>query len=487
MLRHPGPFRYLLLLTFAVANCLGAIAGVRWGWSTGFASRDSRIYADLALRFESSVEHAAYYFPGRALPSAIVHWLLVALHQPLTDQSVLYAFIFFDACMMFLAGAAYFSIAARLGLRPLAELYGFLLLFASLFMTQVFWRCPIATDYAAFAMTLMALEAYLSQRNWCQYLLMLAGAFTWPTITVQSFLFLCLPRDSQPAASQRNLNRAVVGAIVGCALLLMLRMWSKGLPHVQWFGDIVRPVGVSIIIATLYLWYALDGLCASETLFVPGRYWPLLRRPTPWLALCTGVVALVLQRAIVAHSAISLPGEPLSILRMPETIVQFAVMKPAIYLVSQLCWWGPGVLICLLFWSRLGEIIRRYGVALLCNLFLGMLFSLSSEARTVCTFLPLLMPFVAVLLDELELTAAPAMIVFALILFFSKIWVSVESSPSPYLHHDLLLYLGPWMPHAIYFAHLATGLLAALILWLTLATATQTREAVMPGTVRQLA
>jgi hypothetical protein len=509
---------------------------------------DGGEYANIAQHFEALIAEKSLdsYRIQRILPSAIVHYTLRSLEIPFTPPAIIMAFGFLNVAIFTVSSAVWCQIANRMHITAYAKLIGFIGLFVNFAVLKMASYYPVLTDNAALMLGLVALYFYLIGSRIGLYVLMVVGAFTWPTVAYacvplalfpyprsQSSSVLSedsdrissFPRqhgqmnsdDEQEPLSAEGADRwslpysyhpvrvllvlAVLTVLVGLLLgkgriahealillaaTLLLLGWSAIEVRVQiklpplhfWLASAVAlyvgitahrifeadPTWYDTIESLLPLSYAIVACYVFAGLFMLWNS-PRLFRPAYWLPGFRVHVLLVIAGLFMGSSVVKswLSGVEMSAQFVFRNIILSAIQAPGIFLVAHVVYFGPIVVVALLYWRQASELIRDYGGGLLLITSLALLFSLMSESRTIINFFPIFVMVSVGALDKQGDLSGKKVLLFALLsLFMSRIWLQISDN------HDLYYFMnfGPWMGRRIYYIFLVITVLATGLVYM---------------------
>ena len=136
-----------------------------------------------------------------------------------------------------------------------------------------------------------------------------------------------------------------------------------------------------------------------------------------------------------------------------RNIIASSLLQPGIFIVAHIIYFGPLVIICILYWKQITKLVHENGLGLTLAMSVSLMFSLFSESRTHIVFWPFLVPFIAQVIDQSQQVRGThvALITFLSILL-SKAWLPFNNIKNPteiYFSH-----IGPWMKPNSYLINL---------------------------------
>jgi hypothetical protein len=223
-----------------------------------------------------------------------------------------------------------------------------------------------------------------------------------------------------------------------------------------WFDTIESLVSLSIGLVLCYVFAGFFLLWNSPRLFSVS-YW--MQGFFPHVALI--VVGLLLGINILQSrlAGVEVPAQIVF-----TNLILSAIRAPAIFLVAHVVYFGPIVIVTVLYWRQISELIRDFGGGLLLVTSLALIFSLMSESRIIINFLPLFAMVSAGVLDRRGGLSATKVVVFAVLAFFmSHVWLPINDN------FDLFYFMnfGPWMERKAYTVFLTISVLSTIfVYWL---------------------
>jgi hypothetical protein len=385
-----------------------------------------------------------------------------------------------DVALLTAGAALWCRIANQVHLSPQAKVIGFIGLFVNFAVLKFATYYTILTDTAALALGIATLYCWLTNWRVGLYLVIVAGAFTWPTVAYQAALLLLFPspgdrQSTAPAAGvdrvlaflrkkQRlmattcrvwswlqppNLWLALVAALaVGVACIRFWRMDPNGGPMNGWYTPIQHLMPLSVLFAAGFIFLGLLILWDSRRVFT-AAYWLHAFR---WRDLF-GVGGLLVGIAILQSR---LAPQDMATDFVLEFTITGAIKAPAEFLVAHLMYVGPIIAVIILYWKRTSDLIRNYGGGLLLVTSLVLFMSLRSETRTLLNFLPVFVLVAAQALDSQGEWSVTRIALFAaLSVLLSSVWLPINSRFETYY----FMHQGPYMARWTYYVFLAIAIL----------------------------
>lgn len=399
-------------------------------------------------------------------PSLLIHALLRPFYDPITTPTVIMAFIAGNIIATTVTCALVLSTLRRLGVGPVGRwtaAAGLLLNFCILKWLSYY---PVLTDAYGLLLGAWMLHAYVARRPWQILVAMVLAAFTWPAdfyFGVALLLFggpvaapsrlvwLDYPRLSWALA---GLAAVGYGAIAWYLMqpLEYARVPFNVQPALFWLAPVSVLIGAAWVLFGVK--WLLDGSIATlaqATLTIP-------RRLTPYLTLA----AIVAIRQV--HQWLA-PGASSVEVGVYEHMIQSGAFRPGMFLLGHVVFFGPAIVLVVLYWRQMGAVAGRLGPGLVVGLGAILALGLGSESRRLINALPVLAVLLGVVADADGWSWKHVAGFAILSALTSKVWLEIgvfydATSVPP----RLFMNLGPWMELDAYLLQGAIALAVAAIL-----------------------
>lgn len=454
-----------IALTVAVLYALATFFQEKFTVCNGFG-HDGCGYGTWALDFPKHALEAKLgsYDIQRAFPSLVAWASLKALRISPTPATVVAAFQVMNVALIFMGALAWTKIARLLRIRATAMLFGTLAMFGTYGVVKFTTWYPVLGDLWGFAFGFFFLYAYLVGRAWLIAPGLLVGAFAWPSLLAPGFLLLLFGRRrGEPGAAPFKLHLVFAGAMALGWGALSLRIVRSGYSAPSFVPVDAMPqvARLSVLIAVAYCFLALRQLANFGALYRPLFY---LRA----LATFEGALAIAVLVAVKFVQARWSVPQAMGFDMWFNTMTMLSTVKPGIFLLGYVVFFGPIVLVALLRWPDVVAQLQQRGAGLVAVAVVAALFGLDSEGRHGYTFVAIILPFVIKVLDDLDLERK-AMAQLALVTaLFSKLWLTlppdVPGAAADFPAQTVFMSLGPWMSTTMYLVQLPIVVLVGV--WL---------------------
>ncbi|WP_157369333.1 hypothetical protein [Zavarzinella formosa] len=469
----------------------GYVASVLWhdkisinegmGWD-GYSA-----YKPMAQRFEEKVfqEGVNAYYIKRILPPAIVYYSLRVLSVEPTPENIITSFEVLNGFALFVSLLAFIGLSHRFSLRKQWVL--FFSLFVNFQAARFFAYYPVLTDHMAFACGMVALWAYVTNRVMILVAVTLAGSFVWPTFLFVGMGLLARPYDpltSPPTGEPDRFKRSKILIVFTLALLTVVMIsipndrWLK-LTTSEWkstfwpgtsnikavareFAHFKVFAGAAIITAMLFPVIPRLSAVAGE---LPGYF----RSRRILLVL---VVALVVQGSVTLyvshfHREASTIPEMVIINTINQSIKNIGVSQ-----LAHAVFYGPLVLLCVVYWKSLCDEFHRQGTAMSCLLIMTALLAVGSESRLLTCVWPIMAFLCVKIIPESIVTQGFGIAFGVFSLVSTKIWfpmsvaeLELTNRTDIFPQQSYFMNHGPWMSEYSYLVQLSFALIFGIILW----------------------
>ena len=368
---------------------------------------DGCYYADIAADFYGQVfpHRLDGYRIQRIVPSAVVHYSLRLLHLPTTNlDTIIRAFQVYNLLLLVVTVYLWNGIAGRLRLRSRGTWLGFVGLMCSFSAMKMPFYYPALTDTTAFALGAAIVYAFLAGNRVMILLAAALGAFTWPTLLYLAIPLILFPRR---LAQWTSLNQPAPLAFYAAPAAAMVAM---GLFRYYIKGDSPPPsaelpwrqlVPLAAACVGFYLAAATRRLLDRDVL--RRLLWPFPETSALSVILCLTLVIAV-KVTVWLWLVPSSPG--ISVRHFIKTTSLLALVKPGIFFVAHVVYFGPIVWEAVWLWSKVAQNVRSLGLGAVLAAALAILMSITSESRHLIPFIPLLVAATAWAMDSEPLCRA---------------------------------------------------------------------------------
>jgi hypothetical protein len=489
--------RHRTNLLMVVVMLVVGIANLRWAEKLpvgdGFGW-DGVNYAAWARDFYKSVfvDKVEDYYVQRVAPSAAVHYGARTVLWPFYshDESVrilhdnknlLFSFGVYNLVLIVLAVYLWGLIADSLKISTRGKWFGFCFLFVNYAILKGNFYTPVSTDISGFVLGLLMFYFFLTRKSWGLLAVMLIGGFTWPTIPAMAALLLVLPRsdeqESMVPLSPAARKFVLFFPVFACALVFAYLMWNGVFRGWDKSGMVRIDFPLlywSMAAVMVYLFFGFRAALTDGRLFDVGY----ILRAVRWKWVIASMLILLLLRWSVHILAGPVPSS-WTFKAFVISLFASSAMEPFMFVVAHAVYFGPAILLVVIFWRRFCQETGRYGIGFRLFVILNLLLSIGPQSRYQ---IPALGVFVAILIMVLDREWLPRWsfpLWLLLSVFYSKVWYTFNTSPMnpdgtmarfhtfPLQH--FFMNSGPWMSHAMFIVQGSVVFLTIIVLYWSVA------------------
>ena len=397
----------------------------QYGW-------DGELYGNLAQNFQRVFSGGGItdYSIQKILPSAIIHYTLVYLQLPLTPHMVKGAFEIYNLLLIVTAVLLWGVIIKEMMIGHFGKWAGFFGLFMNFAMMKWSFYYPVLTDTSAFFLGILFFYFYIKRNTAGMFVCMLLASVTWA-----SFIFMFMPlfmfpvrKDGEkPAPAYFKYIVVITGVIAYAAIA----SYTAIVKHIDYLGvpSMRAVLPISILLACAYLFFSFRELLNDGRLF----------RLRSWLDalsirnLLLGIMLFIIVKAGFAATLAALPGSHISQSADSTRLVLQSLFiagnrMPLLFMVSAIVFFGPVLLMTIIFWKQFFQQVRSYGLGMILFISFGAIFLFNSESRHSAHFYPVLIFFTAKVLGEKRVANWMIVLLGCLSFFYSKVWLFINSS-----------------------------------------------------------
>jgi|GEM_PF-1326986 len=399
------------------------------------------------------------FWASRVFPSFLLHYTAKLIGIQLdTPPAIIRAFVIYNSVLLTLSAALWIRIAQKAKLSTAVVVIGFISLFVNWGNLVFHNYYPVLTDSTAFFFGMLMLLLHLGGHWVLICALLPAVAFTWPSAV---YVVLPLAIFLEPGrVVQRRRDYNTLFAIAVTALALVFHLISYYEPY-ECCGQapIFAPLfPLSLAISLLYVFLVVKLSAFAHAV-------PVLER-TQLLRFGAFACAAAAYFALYTMVCVwyKLPESSLDFLRYASSLFTLPVVKPAAFLIAHALYFGPIVILAVMFFRQwiIGALKTSSGLYL--SLLLTLVMALDTESRHLVFSLPMLVFAVCRAIEDLHPRLEFVIIYAAAALLMSKVFLPINLAPFEgrfmefpfqfyYMHH------GPWMSWIGYFLQLGLALL----------------------------
>lgn len=470
-------------------------AGGGLGW-------DGLKYADMVHNFNFLFSRGLLsgYYVQRILPSAMVRGFLLIAGASTSDPNIIRGFELYNLLLLLGGCWIWKRIAEKSDLSLSGRWIGFSGIFLNFECSKQTFYYPVLTDTTALFTALLLLMFYLERRPLALFFTTCIGAFAWPVVSVCGaflivFLRTELCSDLSPmicgnldgkrrAARARN---AALGCIaLLCLLIIAFLLMTQGDPNVshacplpkKWLVAMqasVVPCSLERLITALPSLFcaaiALVSLIGSRA-FIRVIFVSIRRAPLRLVSLA--ILAILIPSLIVKMLANPSLANSSSL----EYLLEFMLLPPPgkffLTFVSLAVFWGPLVLLLMLYWREFCSEARRLGPGFVAIIGISLPLSLMSEPRFLTVAWPFFVLALVLALERSIVDATFKYILGGFTVLYAQFWMKLNLAPwelpdwaalQDFPKEVYFMHYGLWMNWISYSAQFLISLLGAALLY----------------------
>jgi hypothetical protein len=464
----------LMVLIVVVLGLLNFFWGEKVPAGNGFGW-DGVFYAEMVRNLDSMIADGTLsgYYAQRILPSAIVRSMLLLAGMPSSDANIIHGFELYNLVLLVGACWAWKRVADNFSLSLGGRWMGFSAIFVNYQCSKQAFYYPVLTDVTALFVAMLLMLFYVERRPVALFVTAIVGAFCWPVVSVCGALLLVFLGSSLPTAvvapapPSLTIKSFTVSQLAGLGAVLALSMigymsltlteWGPACNTPAMFANAMaaRPCELDRLFARQFLTalpslaamlIALVMLVGSGSFFqavlanLRSARWPLWALAMAAVAIPFGVVKLISNPGVAA---------PSSLMRLVDAALFPPEGKFLLPAVTLAVFWGPVVLLLLLYWKQFCVEVRKLGPGVVAVIAISLPLGMVGEPRFMTVAWPF---FVLGLVLALEAASTKASFKWALAVLtvaYAQFWMRFNLSP--WLAPDgagLLLF-----PKQVYFMH----------------------------------
>lgn len=503
----------LLVLTLGVVNFLWGEhvpAGGGFGW-------DGVLYAEMVRNLDSMISNGLLsgYHAQRILPSAIVRCMLLLSHLSMSDANIIRSFELYNLAILLGACWVWKRVSNNFSLSLSGRWIGFSGIFINFQCSKQAFYEPVLTDITALLVAMLLLLYYVEKRPILLFLTTVIGAFCWPVVSIcGAFLLIFLrvdtPREilTSTAANVRvksanfpllvKLGAGVVFSLSIIGYLFFAYGGAVSENACGVFNNSLRG-GVNAIAPKvapqLEKFLSVDGACAPAkqlltalpSLFgITVALFMLIGSRDYFYSLLSNLRRVHVSLVGLAVGAVLFPMLVVKMISNPNIanpsslayLIRLVILPPEgkffLPIVTLAVFWGPLVLLLLLYWKAFCVEARKLGAGVVLIVGLTLPLGLVGEPR----FLTIAWPFLVLgLVRALELSSTRVSfnyVLSALTILLAQFWMRINFEPWPQPDNAGLLefpkqlffmHYGLWMSSLTYGIQLILLVLGTLLLY----------------------
>lgn len=470
-------------------------AGGGFGW-------DGVNYAHMVRNIDSMISNGQLsgYYSHRILPSVIVRTLLSLAGVSVTDTSIIQGFELYNLALLLGACFIWKRLSNKFSLSLSGRWIGFSGIFINFQCSKLSFYYPVLTDVTALFCAMLLLLFYVEKKPIPLFLTTIIGAFAFPEVSVIGVFLLVFLRTDIPDlmeqstslmlkdGSSPNIKRfrnISISLILISIFFLVTSTQFHSVPEstcnslnidIKNIVTAIKPnmvtvidrilirdgvcgiknrivtefqavlTGIPSIIVLLIVLYMLFGSANFFRVIIVG-----LRKTSPLLVILA-IAAFVIPVAISRYISNSALTNANTIVGLITYIIKPLYIRGGVFLpfVSLAVFWGPLVLLLILYWNAFCVEARKLGVGYILILCIYLTLALIGEPRFLTGGWPFLVFGMVMVLEKSEVRPYFKLLFIFLTILYAQFWVRLNYAPWLGGDFDEL----ESFPKQLYFMHL---------------------------------
>lgn len=480
-------------------------AGGGFGW-------DGVTYAEMVRHLDTMISNSELgsYYMQRILPAAIVRGLLLLADVSINNVNIINGFEIYNLFILVLILASWKRISDKLLISIGGRWIGFSAIFINFECSKQSFFYPVLTDVTALLVGMLLLLFYIEKKPILLLIVSIVGAFCWPVVSLSGALLIFLLKTVLPddVIKPQPLNLTfkpfifLLSASVLCYLVLMLftpvseqvcNGFNQSINEYQKFipTQLINRIENSIngvdscligkalskfeklLTATpsiFVLFMALVTLIGSTSFF---KYLIFNIWKTQILLILIAVAALSIPALIVKYLSNPSVSNPSSLINLVLVMLFPQEGKFFLALVSLSVFWGPVVLLIIIYWNEFCVQARKLGPGLVAVIALTLILGFVGEPRFLTIGWPFFVLVLVLVFEELRLKPAFKPVFIIITIIFAQFWIRLNYEPWSQNDFDGLqdfpkqfyfMHYGLWMSWLTYLLQFIIVIISAYVL-----------------------
>ena len=326
---------------------------------------DGIFYGKVAMNFQNMIGSIDSYHANRIFPGILIHYFFSFLKFPLHIESVLFGYKVYNIIILVLSSVIWVSISRHLALNQAAKWIGFFALFINYPLLNLHFYYPPLTDGTAFFFGMVMLYSYLKRNDILLLFVSMLSFFTWPAGVIIGLLLFIYSKTHKIIWHDKNKRTP---------LFLILILLSPFLAFIgaNFIGEIKNIIVQSGMDGKIFKKFNEPGIYSPvnftyllnsilNATYIVFVFWVILKnfefrhfikynfqRKTfikIFVSIIILIVLILFKRIIYAPDLATLT--PLNYFRF--YFVGSNVRFPFQFIIYQVTYWGPIILLLILF------------------------------------------------------------------------------------------------------------------------------------------
>jgi hypothetical protein len=421
-------------------------AGGGFGW-------DGVTYANMVRNLDSMISDGqlSSYYAQRILPAAIVRSMLILFGSAMSDINIIRCFELYNLVLLVGACWVWKRVANNFSLSLAGRWIGFSGIFVNYQCSKQAFYYPVLTDITALFVAMLLLLFYVEKKPIALFVATIIGAFCWPVVSICGTFLLIFLRSELPKEAIAQVPSTIT-------------IKSIAVPYPVKFSGLVV-LALSII---GYVILTREGPVTGHACHVPKILVDAIVLPCTSEKLLTGLPSLVgmlvalamligsvsffqavlaslkmvrLALVAMAIAAVFIPAFIVKIISNPgvanpnslNLLINAALLPPEgkflLPIVTLAVFWGPVVLLLLLYWKAFCTEARKLGPGFVAIIGISLPLGLVGEPRFMTIAWPFLVLGLVLVLEVSSMKASFKYVLIVLTVLYAQFWMKLNLAP----------------------------------------------------------
>jgi hypothetical protein len=426
---------------------------------------DGQIYGGIAADIRNIKQLNPYHIQ-RILPSTIIYICLNIFQIQKTPSNIIAAFQIYNLILIIFSCFIWLRLSKLLKLSSAISIIGFNMLFINYPILKFSLYYSVLVDTTVFCIGLVAVYGFIINNTMLLYLCLIISYFTSPASLPISLGFILFPFTKSNVYDSSIPSLDYINRIIFYVLTVLLFIFMTYIVFVvkdTFDQSIIWYINKWISIFFLFLF-----VVAAYYPFVEGYNWHLcanffFNKIFMMHLLIIGFTFYCLAHLKSQLLSIEQPTHLTFLKYVADFLLMHAVQNPLRFIISHTIFFGPSILLIIIFWKDIVIRIKSAGFGAMLVSFFLIFLSLDSESRHLIGLYPFIIVFLMLAMQETVFQISTRFIIFfsMLSITFSKIWLPIRmpiywidgTSPLDPRYQRFFMQFGPWIDFKLYVFH----------------------------------
>lgn len=403
---------------------------------------DGNYYGTTAKKFYQQVfgGELTFYRIQRIFPSFIINTVLTIFSIPKENYFIVKLWQLYNMVLLLICSMLWYRIAKIYELSIRYIWLGFFFAFVNFANLLVTYWYPVLTDATAFTLGFFLLYFHLKDNLTGKIIVSIIGALTWPSFMYYGILMIIFPMSSsvvfteKPGIQKFNIHAYLIPfpfLFLSSYYIYKYFAFGQLFPYVKKavpFIDILMPLAA---VLNYFLMVYIFKTFLPE--FGISKYFQFAVNLLKGIKLKNVLISALMYAAVfIPLSILSNPeagGQSSSFMKVFYCISLYSTLKPLGYILVAITCYGPAFILMYFLLSKYKHIAENLGFGVIVSFIITILLMFTSETRLVSNFIPFIVLFSVLVMQELNMSKRlfSVMILFSLIL--SKFYIPLNGIP----------------------------------------------------------